>query len=191
MSTLALTLHEPTACRVREVWDVLEAGVGVKGIRKVPFPHVTLFGCEGIAHSALEPMVEEITVKVPPLQLRTVGVGLFLRPQPVFYAPIIRNPQLAELHLSLWNRAGSLGGRLFGLYAPNRWVPHLTLAQGDLAAEDLAKVFQALVTLDLELEFEVRNLTIYDWIGPRYEPRERYPLLGQTAIREGVENPVG
>lgn len=180
MSTIALTLHEPTARRVREAWDALEAGLGVKGIRKVPFPHVTLFGCEGIAHSALEPMVEELTARTSPLQLRTVGLGLFLRPQPVFYAPIIRTPQLADLHLRLWNRAGTLGGRLFGLYAPNRWVPHLTLAQGDLEPEDLSKVFSALVALDLELEFEVRNITIYDWIGPRYEPRERYPLLGQV-----------
>jgi 2'-5' RNA ligase len=183
MSTIALTLHEPTARRVRDVWDVLEAGVGVKGIRKVPFPHMTLFGCEGIAHSALEPMVEEVTAKTPPLQLRTVGLGLFLRPQPVFYAPIIRSPQLADLHQRLWNEAGTLGGRLFGLYAPNRWVPHMTLAQGDLQPDDLARVFSALVSLDLELEFEVRNITIYDWIGPRYEPRDRYPLLGQEVDR--------
>ena len=183
MSTIALTLHEPTARRVREVWDVLEAGLGVRGIRKVPFPHVTLFGCEGIAHSALEPMVEELTARTAPLQLRTVGLGLFLRPQPVFYAPIIRTPQLADLHLRLWNLAGTLGGRLFGLYAPNRWVPHMTLAQGDLDSGDLGRVFAALVSLDLELEFEVRNITIYDWIGPRYEPRERYPLLGQVLER--------
>lgn len=178
MSTLALTLHEPTARRVREAWDALEERTGLRGIRKVPFPHVTLFGCEGISHADLEPMVEEVTLATPPLQLRTVGFGLFLRPQPVCYAPIIRSPQLADLHLRLWNRAGVLGGRLFGLYAPNRWVPHLSLAQGDLAQGQLAAVVEVLAALDLELEFEVRNLTIYDWVGPRYEPRERFPLLG-------------
>lgn len=180
MSTLALTLHEPTARRVRAVWDALEERAGLRGIRKVPFPHVTLFGCEGIAHADLEPMVEEVTLAAPPLQLRTVGFGLFLRPEPVCYAPIIRSPQLAELHLRLWNRAGTLGGRLFGLYAPNRWVPHLSLAQGDLSRDRLVKVVEFLVDQDLELEFEVRNLTIFDWVGPRYEPRERFPLLGQA-----------
>ncbi len=178
MSTLALSLHEPTARRVREVWDALEAGAGLRGIRKIPFPHVTLIGCEGIAHAQLEPLVEEVAAVTPPLRLRTVGFGLFLRPQPVFYAPIIRNPQLAELHGELWARVGGLGGRLYGLYGPDRWLPHLTLAQGDLDQADLARVLEALVALDLELDFEVRNLTIYDWVGPRYEPRERFPLLG-------------
>lgn len=180
MSTLALTLHEPTARRVRDVWDLLEATLGLRGVRKVPFPHVTLFGCDGIAHADLEPMVEELTAVTPPMLLRTVGLGLFLRPQPVFHAPIIRTPQLADLHHRLWTRAGTLGGHLYGLYAPDRWVPHLTLAQGDLEPRNLQQVFQALVALDLELTFEVRNLTIYDWVGPRYEPRERYPLLGHA-----------
>ncbi len=57
-------------------------------------------------------------------------------------------------------------------------MPHLSLAQGDLARGQLAAVVEVLAALDLELEFEVRNLTIYDWVGPRYEPRERFPLLG-------------
>jgi 2'-5' RNA ligase len=134
--------------------------------------------------------VEEVTLKAAPLQLRTVGLGLFLRPQPVFYAPIIRTPQLSELHLKLWNQAGTMGGRLFGLYAPNRWVPHLSLAQGDLDSDGLVKVFESLAALDLELVFEVRNLTIYDWVGPRYEPRERYPLLGNAAAGEGSGIPI-
>jgi hypothetical protein len=31
----------------------------------------------------------------------------------------------------------------------------------------------------LELVFEVRNLTLFDWLGPRYEPCDRFPLMGR------------
>jgi hypothetical protein len=35
---------------------------------------------------------------------------------------------------------GSLGGHMYGLYAPERWIPHLTLAQFDEVADNTNRV---------------------------------------------------
>jgi len=181
MSTLALILHEPAARKVRGWWDLLEAELGIRGVRKVPFPHVTLFGCEGIAHPLIQEVLDDFCFHTAPLELRSIGVGVFTRPMPVIYTPVIRCQLLSELHEALWKRIGGLGGNLFRLYSPEQWIPHLTLAQFDLTRENQMKALNLLLEQDLELVFEVRNLTIFDWIGPKYEPRERYQLRGQAA----------
>ncbi len=178
MATLALLLHEPAARKIRDGWDRLEAELGIRGVRRIPFPHVTLLGCEGVEHPRIQEVLEDFCDRAAPLELRSIGLGLFIRPHPVIYAPIIRSPALSEVHRQLWEAVGDLGGSRFGLYAPDHWIPHLTLAQFDLDAENQLQALGLLASLDLEMTFEVRNLTLFDWIGPRFEPRERYPLRG-------------
>lgn len=180
MSTLAMLLHEPAASVVRGWWDRLEAEVGLRGVRRVPFPHVTLFGFDGVPHPAVQDLLDDLCYRLPPLRLKAVGVGLFLQPTSVIYAPVIRSPELSSLHRELWDALGRLGADCFKLYAPAQWIPHVTLAQSDLTPERSLQAMHLLSDLDLHLEFEVRNLTIFDWIGPLYEPRERYPLRGQA-----------
>lgn len=179
MSTLALLLHEPAARKVRTWWDLLEAKLGIRGVRKVPFPHVTLLGCEGIDHPRIQEVLDDLCFRTPSLELRSIGLGFFIRPMPVIYAPIIRSQALSCLHRELWDAMEGLGGNLFRLYSPEQWIPHMTLAQFDLTRENQIEALKLLLEEDLELVFEVRNLTLFDWIGPRYEPRERYQLRGQ------------
>ncbi|HQL48833.1 MAG TPA: 2'-5' RNA ligase family protein [Holophaga sp.] len=181
MSTLALQLHEPAAGNVRRLWDRLENVLGLRGVRRVPFPHVTLFGFEGVSQPQVQDLLDERCDEASPLILGAVGLGLFLKPQPVLYMPVIRSPGLDALHRALWEGVADLQGHLFPLYGPERWIPHLTLAQFDLEPGRLLEAVAALMDEDLSLSFEVRYLALFDWIGPRYEPRERYPLRGRPA----------
>jgi 2'-5' RNA ligase len=184
VSILALQLHEPAAGKVRQWWDCLEREVGIAGVRRVPFPHLTLFGFDGIDYPRIQKTLEDFSGSTATLRLHSVGLGMFLKPMPVIYAPVIRSPELTELHQGLWEVVSGLGGHLYGLYAPERWIPHLTLAQFDLNRDNCAPALRLLMELDLELEFQVRNLTLFNWIGPRYEPQERYPLLGDSLMHQ-------
>jgi 2'-5' RNA ligase len=184
VSILALQLHEPAAGKVRQWWDLLEREVGLAGVRRVPFPHLTLFGCEGIDYPRIQKTLEDFSGNTPPLMLHSVGLGMFLKPMPVIYTPVIRSPELTELHRTLWEAVSSLGGHMYGLYSPERWIPHMTLAQFDLTRDNHLPALKVLMELDLQLEFQVGNLTLFDWIGPRYEPQERYPLLGDSLMHQ-------
>jgi 2'-5' RNA ligase len=184
VSVLALQLQDPAAGKVRQWWDLLEREVGIAGVRRVPFPHLTLLGFDGIEYPQLQKTLEDFSGSTLPLTLQTVGLGMFLKPMPVIYTPVIRNPELTELHRSLWETISGLGGQMYGLYAPERWLPHMTLAQFDLTRDNHMQALQVLMDLDLQLEFEVRNLTLFNWIGPRYEPQERYPLLGDSLLHQ-------
>jgi len=60
MTIIALVLQDPAARRVREVWLQLEARFGLRGPRKVPFPHVTLLGFEGLTHPQVKELLERV-----------------------------------------------------------------------------------------------------------------------------------
>lgn len=184
MSILALQLHDPAAGKVREWWDLLEREVGISGVKRVPFPHLTLFGFDRIEYPRIQQILEDFSGSTAPLTLRCVGLGMFLNPVPVIYTPVIRGPALSELHRNLWDLVSGLGGNMYGLYAPERWIPHMTLAQFDLTRANHLPALKVLMELELHLEFEVRNLTLFNWIGPRYEPQERYPLLRGSLMHQ-------
>ena len=186
MPTLAMLLHEPAAGTVRRWWDRLETVLGIRGVRRVPFPHVTLFGFEGVPQTQVQDLLEACCEDLPPLRLNAAGLGIFLKPQPVLYLPVIRAPHLDLLHRTLWEGVANLQGHLFPLYGPDRWMPHLTLAQFDLRPQHLFEAVALLAEEDLSLPFEVRTLTLFDWIGPRYEPRERYALRGRAPAGGGA-----
>lgn len=181
MSTIALALHEPAAHRVRDLWAELEARFGLAGVRKVPFPHVTLLGFDGLGHGRVKALLETISQATPPLALRTAGLGLFGDPARILYAPVVKSPGLHDLHQQVLDGLARLGADVYRLYQPEWWVPHVTLAQGDPVTGSYGEAVEYLLREDLRLTFEVRNLTLFDWIGPRYEPCERFPLMGRVA----------
>lgn len=183
MTVVALTLREPQALQVRGAWGCLEERLGLWGAQRSLFPHITLLGCEGVEGPRLQAILEDFSQSTAPFVLRTAGLGLFLKPKPILHAPVIRTPHFSDLHRRLWTSATALGGQLFDLYSPERWLPHLTLAMGDLTHSNLLEAIGILAELEAELTIEATNLTIFEWIGPCWEPRERYPLVGDLRPR--------
>ncbi len=178
MSTIALALHEPAAGRVRDIWAHLGAQFGLAGIRRVPFPHLTLLGFEGLDHDRAKEVLERFSQETAPFALEAHGLGLFHGPSPILYAPVVKTPTLEALHRSLAAAFQALGAQTYPLYEPDRWIPHITLAQGAPARGTYGEAVDLLLGMDLHIPFEVRNLTLFQWIGPRYEPADRFPLMG-------------
>lgn len=79
MPTLAFLLHEPAAGKVRQWWARLETSLNLRGIRRIPFPHVTLLGFERVPFPWVQDLLARQAERWPPLRVRTVGLGLFLR----------------------------------------------------------------------------------------------------------------
>lgn len=179
MPVLASTLDEPAASRVRALWDRLEADLGLTGVRKVPFPHLTWLGCEVLDTPKLMVGLEDLTATLAPVPARSASLGIFLKPAPVLHLAVVRNPEVDFVHGRLWELVEGCAMDMHGLYRPDIWVPHITLAQGDLTPESLPRAVSLLADLEVPLSFTLRNLTLFHWIGPRFEPIERFPLRGR------------
>ena len=181
MSTIALVLQDPAARRVRAIWSILEGEFGLAGVRKVPFPHLTLLGFENLTHPAVKDLMERVSQASAPFQLEASGLGLFNEPARILYAPVVLTPNLHLLHRVLYEELKALGARIPKFYSPSHWVPHLTLAQGEASRGSYGAAVDLLLQEPLQMTFEVRNLTLFDWVGPRFEPCDRFPLMSRAA----------
>jgi len=178
MSTIALVLNDPAARRVRELWSILEDHFGLSGVRKVPFPHLTLMAFDQLTHPQVKDLLERVSQSLPPFRLEANGLGVFNEPARIIYAPVVMTPVLHHLHRELHEGLKALGGTIPAIHAPASWVPHITLAQGEATQGTYGEAVEFLLRGELKLSFEVRNLTLFEWIGPRYEPCDRFPLMG-------------
>jgi 2'-5' RNA ligase len=179
MPVLATSLDEPSASLVRGLWDRIERELGLKGVRKVPFPHFTWLGCELLDTPRLVDLLGTLGPEQVPVHARSASLGVFLQPAPVIHLAVVRSPGVEALHRRLWNLVESCAAEMHGLYRPELWVPHITLAQGDLRAEQVPEVMRLLGDIAFPLDFTCKNLTLFHWIGPRFEPIERFPLIGR------------
>ncbi len=149
---------------IEEVWDELSQTFGVRGIYATPFPHFTYQVSETYDPKTVEKALQKIAVESEPFIVRTGGLGIFTAAKPVLYMPIVRAPALDHLHTEIWNRLGSATeGCAAHYYTPDMWLPHITLAHGDIDSDQLAEIVRLLSRRNFHWEIEVNNLSyIYD-----------------------------
>ncbi len=179
LAGVASLLPDEVAARVVELWDELERDFGIRAARISPLPHFSYQVSREYDLATLQAVVAQIAGGSRALRVRTAGWGVFPGAVPTLHVPIVRSPELAQFHLAVWSAASVAAGKLDQHYHPAFWVPHITLAVGDLTPSLLAQVAESLAARDLSWDFEVDNLAIIRGAGNK--PQElvaRYELGG-------------
>jgi len=143
--------------QVREIWADLEKRFGLRGVQEFPYPHVSFQISEGYPPETIQERMHDTVVRFKPIRVRTAGLGLFVNPAPVLYIPVVRATALDRIHRLLWKAFPPLTGD-GGYYSPNQWIPHITLAVGDLQTEMLPHVIGQLSARDFHWEITLDNL---------------------------------
>lgn len=178
----ASLLDEDHAGKVEQVWATLHDEHGLRGVSISPVPHFSYQSARDFQLDLLADIVAKLAAKARPLKVRTAGLGIFPGRSPVVYIPVVRSPELTRLQLALWSAGAVACDEPAAEYHPAAWIPHITLAQGDLTPDKLAPVISTLNQMDLFWEFEVDNLAIVRGRGNR--PQElvgRYSFTGGSA----------
>jgi 2'-5' RNA ligase len=153
-------LDEEHYARVEGLWDGIEATCGLKAVKMTPIPHFSWHIAEDYDFEGLEKRLEEIAEETAPFVVRTTGMGVFNREALVVYIPIYRDPNLCLLHQRLWEQTSQFGKEPSPLYAPDTWLPHITLANRDVNRENLACVMRLLVGHVLTWEIRIDNFAV-------------------------------
>lgn len=163
---------------VEELWAELDREFGLRGIYITPFPHFTYHVAEHYEVEQVGPILERFAAEQPGLNVTTAGLGIFTGPSPVVYIPVVRNPKLSRFHRTLWERLGDAGTGVINHYRPDDWMPHITLAYGDVDALNLPHIIRFLSKRDFYWEMPVRALSLVYSTGTEYGLRSRldYPL---------------
>ena len=111
-----------------------------------------------------------------PLLVLTSGLGLFPGDDPVLYLPLVRTAALTALHADLWAALAPFAIDPPQLYAPDQWVPHLTLVAGGLRAAALGEAVQRLLPRGLYWRMPITSLSFIADTGPAQVVEHTFPL---------------
>ena len=116
-----------------QTWHHLETHFSISALPfAVPVPHISLHVAREYSVNALAEKLEELAAGIAPFEATIEGIGFFTTEEYVMYHPVVRTEPLVELHRAVWRVAESLSSGQRSIYSLPRWMPHVTLAQGDI-----------------------------------------------------------
>lgn len=153
-------LDEKHDAQVRQVWAELERHFGLQGIYGAPYPHFSYHSAQDYPDDEVEALLKQVAAETQPFKVRSAGLGVFSGPKPIVYVPIVRNPALEACHKALYGPLAKLGTNENTHYHPDSWLPHVTLAYGDLDPKVLPEVMKFLGERSFNWEIMVQNLAL-------------------------------
>jgi 2'-5' RNA ligase len=138
MDAIVALLDEATNRDFESLWEELRS-VGLAHVAdQVAIPHVSFHVAEEYDQGRVEESLWGFARKHSPLQINTAGLGIFTGEYLSLYASVVRTEVLSNYHRILWPMLDRASSGVVQYYHPEHWMPHITLAHGDVAAESLA-----------------------------------------------------
>jgi hypothetical protein len=163
VNALVTLLDHEHADAVRAIWWDLESEFGITTRYVKPFVH---FSYHVVADEYdlehLGPTLDELSEACSSFTVKTTKADVFLGAEPVVFVSVTRSPELDRLHKEIWARCTPGFGVGLPYYSPEVWVPHITLAQGPRAAENLPEIMKLLDARDLAWDLQINNLAVIE-----------------------------
>ena len=158
MQGIVSLLDDPYAQIVHDIWDELKTKCGIAGTQVPQFPHFS-YHVAGRYDETLRPLLKKIAAGQKTFKVNTAGLGIFNGGNPVVFVSLVRDSALSQFHESIYPVLSSTTTTSLAYYEPRMWMPHITLAQGDLTPQNLPDVIRVLNDRDFDWEISINNLT--------------------------------
>lgn len=147
--------------RVRAVWRELEDCCGLaQAARVTPFPHFSWLVAADYDAARVLGAFDRIAAQSRSFTVRAAGLGIFTGAHAVLYVAVARAPALMELHGHVWRALEAAHSGVLDYYRADGWMPHITLAEGDVDPDRLASAVRLLARRDFAWELRVDNLAL-------------------------------
>lgn len=108
-------------------WRDLRELCGAPEIKDHFAPHFSWHVAEGYDSEELTKVLQEISLQTKPFSVRSTGIGIFSGEKPVIYVSLLKDRLLLDFHEKLWCAINEFAVVPSPLYAPENWVPHITI----------------------------------------------------------------
>ena len=149
----------------RNLAGVEQALKGVIEFRPGGVPHVSLHGAEEYEIDYAEVALQSLARSQAPFSVFVAGFGVFSGPQPVIHLAVTRSPRLAVLHRVVAQEIGRFATGVDRNFAPERWVPHITITREHVNPSVVAAAAERLAGIDLAFELRVTALALIEDTG--------------------------
>lgn len=154
-------LDSTSSARIDALWGEMERRFGTRRGFPGGIPHVTFHLGDFDVEPGAVAVVERVAAATRPFTLASSGLGVFGGPAPVVFVTVARSPAAAALAERLDHDLQAAGyPPTAPYYAPERWVPHITLAQQNLDGADLGALLAWLARQPLTWELPLSSLSI-------------------------------
>jgi 2'-5' RNA ligase len=163
MEGIATLLDSELTERVETIWAELDRDFGVRGVVQLtPIAHFSWLVATEFEEKMLRDELESVACTIAPFTVHTSGLGVFTGPSPIVYVPVVCSAALSTVHRMLWERLAPGSHEMNAYYAPDAWMPHITLAMGDVTPANLPHLVERLGARDFAWQIRVDNLVLID-----------------------------
>ncbi len=159
MQAIVTTIDDPYRDAIENIWGELKAVFGLQGIIGSIHPHVTFHVAESYG-DGIEQLLQDMASSASPLMVETHGIGVFRGSEIIVYLHVTNSAALAQLHAGIWEATAAGAVEPVSVYAPATWVPHITLASGEVAEEQLPTILQFLNARRNAWSIPVTNISL-------------------------------
>lgn len=160
MEGVVSILGEPHYSLVEGLWRQVNETCHLEGVKPTDVPHFSWHVAETYAEEPLMGILQQICAETVPFTVRTAGLGMFTAEKCVLYLTLVKDPHLLSFHQRLLQRLEGVGERVSPYYAPDHWVPHITLAHQDVSSADLSCAVGELACKPFLWQVRVDNLAV-------------------------------
>ena len=146
--------------RVELLWDELRRDFGVRGIHSKRFPHFSYHVAEEYDLGRAQVILGALASQTRCFPAQTSGIGIFTRKEPVIYLPVVKTWELAVLHKEIAAAVSTLATGINEYYAEDIWIPHITIAEGDVDLLVLPEIVRRIGERNFRWELRVTNFAV-------------------------------
>lgn len=144
------------------MWQEITERFGVNNRALGPLPHLSYHVGQGYDSEMLFPILTRFVETRQSFSVKTDGIGVFTRSNPLTYVAVIRSIELSRFQQELWDAVNPVSKDPFHFNVPQNWVPHITLYQGEIN-DKLPQVLGFLALQDFNWEISIDHISLtYD-----------------------------
>src|SRR5271170_5654592 len=146
--------------RIEQLWEELRREFGVRGIHSKRFPHFSYHVAEQYDLARAQPILAALAAQTRTFPAQTSGIGIFTRKEPVIYLPLVKTRELAVWHKQIAAAVSPIAAGINEYYAEEIWIPHITIAEGDVDLLVLPEIIRRFGERNFRWELRVTNFAL-------------------------------
>jgi 2'-5' RNA ligase len=176
MQGIVSVLDDPHREMVENIWGELKAVFGLQGVAGSTRPHFTYHVAEQYDAARIDGALAGLARASQPFAIETHGLGVFHGDETVLYLHVSPSPALTAMHRTVWPAATPLATAANPLYRADTWIPHITLAIGDVTEDMLPVAMRFLSRRDYNWTVPVTNICLATDATSAAAPWRRFEL---------------
>ncbi len=142
---------------VREIWQYLDSQFNIKQAQESLAPHISWHVAKCYPHESMKLWVTKQAKETTRFSIQSSGVGIFMVPSPVLYISLSVTMEMMKIHTDIYTYADKISMEPNPYYRPSIWIPHITIAQGDIHLSQMGEILAGMQAFSLNRKILIDN----------------------------------